>query len=203
MNLQNINETTSPEIMELMRRLDKGNKRYKSGKSHRHDFAEQRKSSIDGQNPYAVILTCSDSRVVPEYIFDEKIGGLFTIRNAGNLIDDVVIGSMEYAIKILGSKVLLILGHEYCGAVKAALDGADDTPFIERTLEYIKHTACKAKKLNLNETDTHFQAVILNVKEQMRLAIKKSDTVRKLHEKGELLIVGGMYDMDTGDVEFI
>src|SRR5450755_2458751 len=106
--------------------LMKGNKRYVEGESLRHDFKHEREALVGGQNPFAAILSCADSRIAPEYAFDSGRGDLFVCRVAGNFATDEVIASMEYAVAVLGVPLILVLGHESCGAVDAAINSLRD-----------------------------------------------------------------------------
>src|SRR5471032_3619050 len=122
--------------------LMKGNKRYVEGESRRHDFKREREALVGGQNPYAGILSCADSRIAPEYAFDSGRGDLFVVRVAGNFADDDGIASFEYAVKFLGTPLLVVLGHDSCGAVSAAIktvkDGVELPGHLPQLVEYIR-----------------------------------------------------------------
>src|SRR5450755_2618399 len=122
--------------------LMKGNKRYVEGESRRHDFKREREALVGGQNPYAGILSCADSRVAPEYAFDSGRGDLFVVRVAGNFAEEDGIASFEYAVKFLGTPLLVVLGHENCGAVSAAIktvkDGAEMPGHLPHLVEHIR-----------------------------------------------------------------
>jgi carbonic anhydrase len=141
---------------DALAQLKKGNERFIAGQLQAKGFEEERKALSKGQHPYAIVLTCSDSRVSPEILFDESLGKLFVVRVAGNVVDPVVLGSIEYAAEHLHAKLLLILGHESCGAVKATLDGGYVPPNIMALLSYISPAAqiAKSKRLDAKTPST-------------------------------------------------
>ncbi len=147
----------------------------------------------NGQNPYAVVITCADSRVAPEHIFMAGIGELFTIRNAGNVVDEIVLGSAEYGAQHLDAKVIVVLGHTQCGAVDATIGdaGHDNIIFItERISDAIGE-----------ETDPA-AAEQLNVQNSVD-ALMQSEIIKSLVEEGSLVVVGAIYDTGSGAVTFI
>lgn len=153
----------------------------------RHDTA------VNGQHPYAVVVTCSDARVPPEHIFSAGIGDLFVIRNAGNLIGDFDLGSIEYAVEHLGAKLVVIMGHTHCGAVAAALEGDSDG--------YIHDIICEVKDA-VGSTVSPRDAEILNVKHSLS-RLHDSEMLAKLHAEGKVEFAGAIYDIETGKVEFL
>ena len=203
MNLKFYEENAAPEFVELLHRLDQGNHRFKNNKTIQHDFAGERMKLLDGQKPFAIVLTCSDSRVVPNYIFDAKMGEFFVIRTAGNVIDDVALGSIEYAVSHLNCKLLMILGHQFCGAVTAAVQGGSTSKYIEKTLDHLKHAVHSVKDKNYEHHEAVDEIVIQNVKNQMKKALDQSEVIRKYHEESKILVVGAYYSLETGDIDFI
>lgn len=197
----------SPE--EAIARLKKGNQRYVSMNrlSDPGVGPKARKALTEGQWPYATILSCSDSRVPPELIFDEGLGRLFVIRVAGNIIDPSLLGSIEYASLHSTSRLILVMGHESCGAVGAAVHawenpGKKDTPGIDNLINRLMPAVLKAQK------DTGFQGIDLveaATKENVRMVVKQianeSEPLRDMQGKGELRIVGGYYSLTTGKVD--
>lgn len=147
----------------------------------------------DGQSPYAVVLTCSDSRVTPEHIFMEGIGQLFTIRNAGNIVDEVTLGSVEYGAEHLGAQVIVVLGHTNCGAVDATISGGG-----HGNIAYITDTIAQAIGDEIDPT----AAEIINVENSIA-AIMESPVVAELVEEGAIKVVGAIYDTCTGEVVFM
>lgn len=195
-------ETTSNITPDAaLQKLMDGNRRYIDQK---RTFPDQSRSRIievaKGQNPFATILGCSDSRVAPEILFDQGLGDLFDIRVAGNFIDNVVLGNMEYAVLELGVPLLVVLGHERCGAVKAALDGKPVPGHIGSLVRAIK----PAVYATIGQPgDAWDNAVRANVKMSVNNLKARSPILAKAIKAGTLKVVGGRYDLDTGTVEII
>lgn len=180
---------------EAMSRLAEGNQKYINSKNTIGDISfEKRKLTLSfGQHPYAVIVTCSDSRVVPEAIFSAGIGDLFVIRIAGNVIDDHQLGSIEYAAEHLGAGLIVVLGHTHCGAVDAAISHDPEG--------YIKFITDEIKKAIGNEKD-HYKASCLNAVHSKEI-IESSLQIQKDEREYGLRVVCAMYDLQDGHVEFI
>ena len=178
---------------DALHRLREGNARYLTvGKSEGDISPELRKMTCDrGQRPYAIIITCSDSRVLPESIFSAGIGDLFVIRVAGNVIDDHQLGSIEYAAEHLGSRLILVMGHDHCGAVDAAINH-DPEGYVKFITDEIR-TAIGA------ETD-EYTACCLNVKHSIK-RIEESLEIKQEEEHG-LRVCGALYRLEDGRVEF-
>lgn len=185
------NQTLSAQ--EALAKLKEGNQRYLEASTNPGDISPAiRQNTCDnGQKPYAIIVTCSDSRVIPEGIFSAGIGELFVIRVAGNVMDKHQIGSIEYAAEHLGSKLLVVLGHTHCGAVGAAL-GSDPGGFI-------KYITDEIKKAIGDEKDER-KACRLNVERGVSIV---KDSLKELVENGSLTVCGGIYNIDSGSVDFI
>ena len=180
--------------------LKAGNLRYVQGKSKAFEtLTAERKASAEKQHPFAIVVCCSDSRVPVEEVFDQGVGELFVIRTAGEVIDKAVMGSIEYAAEHLGVKLLVILGHERCGAVTACVEGGEAPGSINYLVEEIKPAveAAKGKEGDLLDNA---------IRENTNLIITKAETtspiIKELVEKGELKIVGAYYDSDEGTVAF-
>ncbi|MBE9095073.1 carbonic anhydrase [Tychonema sp. LEGE 07203] len=184
-----------------LKKLMEGNQRYIQQK---RTFPDQARSRIvevaDGQHPFATVLACSDSRVAPEIIFDQGLGNLFDIRVAGNFLDDGVLGNMEYAVVELGVPLLVILGHERCGAVKAALDGKAVPGHIGTLVAAIKPAVDSTKG---DKGDAWDNAVRANVKMNVKKLASSSPILAEAVKAGKLKVVGGRYDLDSGKVEII
>jgi len=189
-------------VGEYIDRLKQGNTRFVSGKLSAKNFGKQREELIAGQKPYAIVLACSDSRVAPELLFDESLGQLFIVRDAGNVADSVTLGSIEYAAEHLHVKLLVVLGHTHCGAVKATITGGDVPPNIGAIARRIAPAANRAKAKHLDEQQTAADASAENVREQIGACTAQSAVLHELVEKNELTIVGAMYSLETGKVEF-
>lgn len=189
--------------LEALNRLKAGNERFVSGKMLKKDFGREREELAKGQHPYAIVLGCSDSRVPPELVFDESLGKLFILRVAGNVVDPVVLGSIEYAAEHLHSGTLLVLGHESCGAVKATLAGGEAPPNIGQLVKRIEPAAQIAKDKQLDEKGTLNSAIEENVRLQMQNAVEQSEVLKELVEHKKLWIAGGVYGLQSGKVRFL
>jgi carbonic anhydrase len=191
------------DTTDALSRLKAGNARYVSGKLQNKDYVADRKATAASQQPYAIVLACADSRVSPEILFDESLGRLFVVRVAGNVVDPVVLGSIEYAAEHLHVGTLLVLGHDSCGAVKAALEGGEAPPNIKALVERIAPAVEQAKEAKLSEAETLNRAIHENVELQMRQAVEQSEVLKEMVHEKKLQIVGGIYHLDTGRVEFL
>jgi len=187
--------------------LLEGNKRFVEGNNESVDYLEQVKQTESGQFPKAVILSCIDSRVPVELLFDQSIGDVFVARVAGNFENVDILGSMEYSCKVAGSKLVFVLGHESCGAVKAACDGVE-LGNITEMLSKIKPAVQMASKTVVGETNSLNKAfvdkaIVNNVKLTIDRVREKSPILKEMEEKGEIKIVGGVYHLSTGKVEML
>jgi carbonic anhydrase len=187
---------------EAIARLKAGNGRFVLGRRLQANYPDERARLIKGQQPYAVLLTCSDSRVPPELVFDESLGKLFIVRVAGNVTDPVALGSIEYAAVHEGARLLVVLGHESCGAVKATLAGGKLPPNIAAIVRKIQPAADRARDRHLDPPATLKLAIEENVNEQMANALKDSDVLREMVEKKLLTITGAVYQLGSGRVEW-
>lgn len=188
---------------ESLARLQQGNARFVSDRLQPKDVAGERAAMAKGQSPYAIILACADSRLSPEIIFDESLGRLFVVRVAGNVVDPVVLGSIEYAAQVLKSPLLLVLGHDSCGAVSAAIAGGPASPNLTALVQEIVPAAEEAKKLSLDAQQTLDAAIRANVRHQMTQAIAASPVLAGMVAQHQLQIVGGVYHLDSGQVEIL
>lgn len=198
-----LSESPSVSPARAIARLKAGNARFVSGKLKAKHLLRERKELVKGQTPYAIVLSCSDSRVAPEIVFDETLGKLFVVRVAGNVVDPVALGSIEYAAEHLHVKLLLVMGHESCGAVKAAIAGGETPPNIERLIERIMPAVKIARQRGLDEAGTLRVAIEENVKLQMENAVKESEVLHELVEKKQFRIAGGVYSLQSGRVKFV
>lgn len=185
--------------------LKEGNARFCGSLSFNRDLMESVTETADGQWPFAAILTCSDSRVATELIFDQGLGDIFSIRLAGNVASKPAIASMEYTCKVLGSRLAVVLGHTECGAVKAACDGVELgnlgslTEMIQPAI--LQETATAVNRCSDNKE--FLDNVLHNhVHHQMEIIVRDSYIIRELLEKGELGIIGGIYNVSNGCVDF-
>ena len=191
---------------EALHLLKVGNARFFNGEARRPEVsAMERRAQILGQSPFAVILGCSDSRVPTEIVFDQSLGSLFITRVAGNIVDTATTGSIEYAVEHLNTRLVVVLGHEGCGAVKAALlsatDRAKETPAIQALLDKIvpsleKLPAIRDEKAKMRE------AVIANVRQQVA-SLKEQPAIRSALGKKRIGVVGAFYEITSGAVDFL
>lgn len=192
--------TLSPA--QALKRLMDGNERYVQHKELHPDMSIERRRQIDqeGQHPYAVILGCADSRVPPELIFDEGLGDLFVIRDAGNVVDDEVLGSIEYAVEHLGVQLVMVLGHEKCGAVSAALKSDKAPGHMQKMIDSILPAIKEARGL---PGDQVHNCVVANAR-HVAFQIKTSEPILRLAvETNRIQVVAANYHLSTGQVEIL
>ncbi len=185
--------------------LKEGNARFMKNLKTQRDLLEQVNDTRDGQWPFAAILGCSDSRVTGELLFDQGLGDLFSVRLAGNIASEYAIASLEFAVKYLGAKIILVLGHTSCGAVKGTCDNLEDG-MLHNIFSLIK-PAVEAEKTevdNRNSANNNFVKKVthLNVAVQMKRVLTESKTIRDLIADKKVGMAGAVYDVKTGAVEF-
>lgn len=186
---------------ESLKKLIEGNERFVGSKMfHQNQSAERRDEIAKGQHPIAVIVSCSDSRVPPEIIFDQGLGDLFVIRSAGNLVDDIGLGSIEYAVEHLGVQLIIVLGHERCGAVDAAVKGGEAPGHIAKLIEEINPAVEEAKKQSGDLLDN---AVLSNINIVVKQLQNAEPILKEFVHSKKLIIVGARYDLDDGVVTII
>lgn len=187
--------------------LKEGNKRFTKNSKADRDLLEQVKDTQGGQYPFAVILSCIDSRVPAEIVFDQGIGDVFSARVAGNIVDEDIIGSIEYGCKVAGSKLVLILGHTSCGAVKGACDNVE-LGNITSLVSKIKPAVAAVKEPTdeslRNSSNIEFVNEVskTNVHHTLDNLRKQSPLLSEMENDGSIKIVGAMYDVSTGNVTF-
>jgi carbonic anhydrase len=194
----------TPDI--ILTALKAGNKRFMNNEITARDHSAQVRNSTKGQFPKAVILSCLDSRVPVEDVFDRGIGDIFVGRVAGNFVNEDLLGSMEFGCKVAGAKVILVLGHEHCGAVKAAIDDVE-LGNITAMLKKIKPavelaSGFEGEKTSKNEAYVH-AVCESNVKNTMNQIRINSPILKEMEDNGEIIIVGAVYDLDDGEVTFL
>lgn len=207
-----------------LQRLREGNRRFVAGNAKRFaaDEADQRRELAEGQTPDAVILTCSDSRVPPTLVFDQGLGDLFVVRVAGNVVTPEQLGSIEFAVENLGSRLIIVLGHTRCGAVTATLDEVLEPspglspniralterirPAVESALAAVAEERDGAEPVRMSEEERAAvldDAIRRNVSTATRAIRDGSETLDRLARKGELTILGAEYRLEDGSVEFL
>jgi carbonic anhydrase len=181
--------------------LKEGNKRFRAGTSVQKNVLAKVKATAAGQYPFAVVLSCMDSRVPVETIFDQSIGDLFSIRVAGNVVNSDNLGSLEYATKVIGVKLIVVLGHSSCGAVKGAIDNVKLGNLTELVAKI--QPAVAASGPGTSKDHAYVDKVgEQNVRDAMKEIREKSPVIKEMLDSGAVGLVGGMYDLETGAVTF-
>jgi carbonic anhydrase len=181
--------------------LREGNQRFVNNLKADHDHLELINQTREGQYPFAVILSCMDSRTSVELIFDQGLGDLFSIRVAGNIVNNDILGSIEYALKYVGTKVLMVLGHTECGAIKSAKMGVEDGHITE----LLKRIQPSISKAILKDDRNHLfsdKVAYANVENSLEEILTRSDIVKEMFANGEIGLVGGVYNIENGEVDF-
>jgi carbonic anhydrase len=187
--------------------LKEGNDRFVNNLKAHRNLLEQANDTRDGQWPFAVTLSCIDSRTSTELIFDQGLGDIFSIRIAGNIVNTDIIGSMEFACKVAGSKLIVVLGHTKCGAVKGACDHVEMGNLTELLSKLQPAVYSESETVELNKRNSNNSKFVenvsrLNVKRSVKNIIERSFILEEMLNNGEIGIVGAMYNITTGKVEF-
>jgi carbonic anhydrase len=187
-----------------------GNRRYVEGSqtSIRKLGSDRRRELVGGQSPFAAILTCADSRVPPEHVFDAALGEVFVCRNAGNLIDEATLGSIEYAVAHTGCPLVCVMGHNSCGAVGAAVAAAKDpslheSPSIDDIVRRLLPAVIATRRHGQSDAEWVDAAAVQNVKNSCVHTLQRSPLIKEKVEGGECAVVGAWYDLASGRVDFI
>lgn len=185
--------------------LKEGNKRFVNNLKVNRNLLQQVNETSGGQYPLAVILSCIDSRTSAELIFDQGLGDIFSVRIAGNIVNEDILGSMEFACKVAGSKAIVVLGHSKCGAVKGACDHVE-MGNLTTLLSKLQPAVYAEKSVMNNRTsgnnDFVEKVATLNVRMAMHQIHDKSTILNDMIKSGQIILIGGMYDVDTGLVQF-
>jgi carbonic anhydrase len=193
--------TNNSEIEQALQKLIEGNKRFSSSKqSHPNQDREHRQGLAKGQKPFAVIVGCSDSRIPPEIIFDQGLGDLFVIRVAGNIVDDVALGSIEYAVDHLGAQLIVVLGHSKCGAVTATVQGGAVHGHIKSIVQAIEPAIDPARKEPGDLTDNTIKANARLVASQIQ---SSQPILSELVSNGKITVLSAYYDIENGEVHIL
>ena len=198
-------EKTQSKItpQKALKMLMEGNARYVENRGNVRDLQDQVKKTSKGQYPFAVILSCIDSRVPVELVFDQGIGDVFSARVAGNVVNEDMLGSIEYGCKVAGSKIVLVLGHSSCGAVTAACKDVklgNITPLLSKIQPAVKQVMKKGVKLS---PDIIQKVSDVNVSYGISRIRKESKILADMEKKGEIMILGAMYDVKNGTVSIL
>jgi carbonic anhydrase len=205
--MRTLNKELQSEITprKALNLLQEGNNRFVNNLKMHRDLLEQVNDTRDGQWPFATILSCIDSRTSAELIFDQGLGDVFSIRVAGNIINTDILGSMEFACKVAGSKLIVVLGHTKCGAVKGACDHVEMGNLTE-LLSKLQPSVYEEKETTNDRSSKNSQFVEnvaeINVKRTVKSIIQRSFILEQMIENGEIGIIGAMYNIETGVVEF-
>lgn len=189
----------------VIKSLKIGNRNFVEGDLTARDHSMQVRKSTLNQFPKAIVLSCVDSRVPVEDVFDRGIGDLFVARVAGNFVNEDILGSMEFACKVSGSKLIVVMGHEHCGAVKAAIDDVklgNITSMLRKIRPAVELVQYDGERNSKNQEFVHMvsEKNVINTMAQIRL---NSPILKEMEDKGDIKIVGALYDMDNGKVSFL
>lgn len=197
-------ETTPSLALDL---LKDGNRRFVENKQANRNLLTQVNETSTGQYPFATVLSCIDSRVSSELIFDQGIGDIFSVRVAGNFVNEDILGSMEFACKLAGTKIIVVLGHTSCGAVKGACDHAklgNLTAMLEKISPAVNGVTEPSEIDLRNSSNIDFvnEVAKKNVELNIQRILDESSVLAEMYKAGEIKIIGGMYDISTGKVDF-
>ncbi len=185
--------------------LQEGNRRFVSNLKVNRNLLQQVNETCDGQHPFACILSCIDSRTSAELIFDQGLGDIFSCRIAGNVLNDDVIGSMEFACKVAGAKLIVVLGHSRCGAIKGACDGIELgklTSLLNKIMPAMDAEVTVTENRNASNPEFVEKVSNLNVRLALRQIPEQSAILSEMVQKGRIALIGGMYDVESGEVKF-
>ncbi len=183
--------------------LQHGNDRFVNNLKANRDLLQQANATVAGQFPFAIVLSCIDSRTSVELIFDQGLGDIFSVRVAGNIINDDILGCMEFACKLAGSKLIIVLGHSHCSAIKGACDDLK-LEHLTGLLDKIKPSveAVRNEENELEGNDLIQRVAESNVSTTVAQIMERSQVLKTMIDNGEIGITGGMYDIESGHVEF-
>jgi carbonic anhydrase len=193
---------TPSMALELLR---DGNKRFVNNLKVNRNLLQQANETSDGQHPFAVILSCIDSRTSTELIFDQGLGDIFSIRIAGNILNEDILGSMEFACKVAGSKIIVVLGHTKCGAVKGACDHVEMgnlTALLTKIRPAVDDETDTKENRNSGNSVFVENVAAINVKRTVKSIMERSPILKEMIETGQIGILGGIHEITTGEVTF-
>jgi carbonic anhydrase len=185
--------------------LKEGNHRFMNNLKANRNLLEQANETSDGQHPFAVILSCIDSRTSAELIFDQGLGDIFSIRIAGNILNEDILGSMEFACKVAGSKIIAVLGHTRCGAIKGACDHVEMgnlTALLSKIQPAVYDEKTEIQNRNSSNHEFVEKVSIINVKRTVNGILERSPILKEMIQNGEIKLVGGTHEILNGEVKF-
>ncbi|MBL7922200.1 MAG: carbonic anhydrase [Bacteroidia bacterium] len=185
--------------------LKEGNKRFMNNLMSNRNLLQQANETVNGQWPFATILSCIDSRTSAELIFDQGLGDIFSVRIAGNIVNTDILGSMEFACKVAGSKLIVVLGHSKCGAVKGACDHVEMgnlTELLSKIQPAVYEEKITTTERNSNNSTFVENVSEINVKRSVKNILERSSILKQMFDNGEIGIVGAMHNLETGEVVF-
>ncbi len=185
--------------------LKEGNKRFVNNLKLNRNLLQQVNETSDGQHPFAVILSCIDSRTSAELIFDQGLGDVFSVRIAGNIINEDILGSMEFGCKVAGSKIIVVLGHTKCGAIKGACDHVEMgnlTTLLSKIQPAVYDENSETENRNSSNSKFVEKVAAINVKKTLHAIVERSPILKEMVETGAIGIIGGKHDIATGVVDF-
>lgn len=194
---------TPEQALEL---LKEGNLRFVNNLKANRNLLQQANETSDGQHPFAIILSCIDSRTSAEIIFDQGLGDIFSVRIAGNIMNEDILGSMEFACKVAGSKIITVLGHTSCGAIKGACDHVEMgnlTSLLSKIRPAIDDEKTVTERRDSSNEEFVEKVTFINVKRTMESIVQRSPILKEMLERNEIMLVGGIHNIATGEVEFI
>lgn len=207
----NKEETLTKEAQDLItprgaiEKLKRGNERFINNLKSNRDLLKQVNETSDSQYPFAFILSCIDSRTSAELIFDQGLGDIFSCRIAGNVLNEDILGSMEFACKVAGCKLVMVLGHTGCGAIKGACDHVELgnlTGLLNKIKPAIEQETSIDQERHGNNNEFVNKVTELNIRNTIERIEKESPIIKEMHDKGEIAIIAGMYNVSTGKVDF-
>ncbi len=185
--------------------LKDGNKRFMNNLKANRNLLQQANETSEGQHPFAIILSCIDSRTSAEIIFDQGLGDIFSVRIAGNVLNEDILGSMEYACKVAGSKIIVVLGHTKCGAIKGACDNirmGNLTALLAKIRPAIDDETTITENRNAENDEFVNKVALINVKRTMKCIVERSSILKEMLESGAIELIGGIHEITNGQVVF-
>lgn len=185
--------------------LKEGNRRFQSNLKANRNLLQQASETSDGQHPFAIILSCIDSRTSVELIFDQGLGDVFSVRIAGNIMNEDILGSMEYSCKVAGAKIIVVLGHTNCGAIAGACDHIEMgnlTALLSKIQPAVFNEKSETKNRNSNNPEFVEKVSTINIKRTIRAIMERSPILKELLEAGTIGLIGGKHDIASGVVTF-